>query len=72
MRSVPPETPALPRLLTATELSEATGLPTWRIYELVREDKIPHVRVNRSVRFSAAAVASWLEDGGTGYARPVA
>ena len=57
--------PALPRLLSAREVSEATGLPTWRIYELSRNGEIPTVSVGRSYRYAAPAVRRWIEAGGT-------
>jgi excisionase family DNA binding protein len=63
--SDPAAVPALPRLLTARELADATGLPAWRISELCRSDAIPHVRLGRAVRFNASAIAAWLEAGGT-------
>ena len=60
----------LPRLLSADEVSKQTGLPRARIYELVRSDAIPHVRLGRTVRFSADALLDWIEAGGTGYDGP--
>ena len=62
--------PILPRLLSAEEVSKHTGLSRARIYELVRSGAIPHVRLGRTVRFSAAALREWLEAGGTGYNGP--
>lgn len=58
-------TERLPRLLTAREVSEATGLPTWRVYELSRNGDIPAVALGRSYRYSAPALRSWIESGGT-------
>lgn len=55
----------IPRLLTAGEVADATGLPKWRIYQLCRFGDLPHIRLGRSVRFSQAAVSQWLADGGT-------
>lgn len=57
----------LPRLLTAQEVADQTGLPLSRVYELSREDQIPHVRLGRALRYSAPAVREWIEAGGTGY-----
>lgn len=56
---------ALPRLVTARELSRETGIPRYRIYELSRTGKLPHVRIGRAVRFSRQAVREWVEAGGT-------
>ncbi len=55
----------VPRLLTAEEVGLETGLSVWRLYELVRSNEIPHVRVGRSVRFIAQDIAGWLSAGGT-------
>lgn len=56
--------PTLPRLLTATEVAEQTGLPLSSVYELTRRDMIPHVKLGRAYRYSAPAVAEWIEAGG--------
>lgn len=59
-------TPApLPRLLNAAEVEAATGIPKWRLYELVRTEAIPHVHLGRAVRFSPQALSDWLDAGGT-------
>ena len=57
---------ALPKLITAPELAEKfDSISRDRLYELAREGLIPHVKIGRSVRFSAQAIAAWLENGGT-------
>ena len=57
---------ALPKLLTAPELAENfDSISRDRLYELAREGLIPHVKIGRSVRFSARAISAWLEAGGT-------
>lgn len=55
----------LPRLLTAQEVAEQTALPLARVYELAREGLLPSVRLGRAVRFSADALRSWFESGGS-------
>lgn len=55
----------LPRLLRADEVSAQTGESLPRVYELCRMGLIPHVRLGRSVRFSAEAIRAWIEDGGS-------
>ena len=55
----------LPRLPTAREVAEATGLGAWRVYELCRTGDIPHIRLGRAVRFSPTQLVAWLEAGGT-------
>ena len=48
----------VPRLLTVKELSDKTGLPQWRIYELINSAKAPPcMRVGKTFRFRAAARA---------------
>ena len=57
-------TTALPRLLTAREVSDAIGISEHRLYELARQSRIPSVRIGRSVRFDPRRVADWLRAGG--------
>ena len=64
-------TAALPRLLSVDEVSRQTGIPRQRLYELVRADAIPHVRLGRSVRFEAVRLHLWLESGGTNTDIPI-
>lgn len=58
-------TATVPRLLTAREVAEALGLPKWRVYQLARDEGLPAVRLGRSLRFDADALAEWLQAGGT-------
>lgn len=55
----------LPRLLTAKEVSSATGIPLARIYQMAREGQMPVIRLGRAMRFDPAAVSEWLAAGGT-------
>lgn len=41
------------------------GKPRTRIYDLVRRNAIPHVRLGRSVLFDRAAIEKFLASGGT-------
>lgn len=52
------------RLATAETLADFLGIPRWRIYYLVRDDMIPHVRMGRQVRFDLDAVERWIKQGG--------
>jgi excisionase family DNA binding protein len=54
------EAVAIPKLISARQVAEATGLPYHRVFELAREGKIPCVRLGRSVWFTAEAVAAVL------------
>ncbi len=50
------------RLLTAGEVAELLSVPeSWVRQESRREDRIPHVRLGRYVRFEREAVLAWLE-----------
>lgn len=57
---------ALPRLLKASEVSEQTGLPEWRVYELSRMGVLPCVRLGRSYRYDPAALREFIAGGGEG------
>lgn len=65
-----PTAVSLPKLLTADVVSAELSIPKHRIYELCRRNQIPHVRLGRTVRFNATALAEWLNNGGTGYVSP--
>ena len=56
----------LPKLLTAKQVSAATGLPLATVYELSRRHELPAVRIGaRALRYSAPAVAAWIANGGS-------
>jgi excisionase family DNA binding protein len=59
-------TPAtLPRLLTAAEVADQTGVPVSTIYELTRRGELPAVRIGpRNLRYAEPAVRAWAERGG--------
>jgi excisionase family DNA binding protein len=50
------------RLLTAPEVSEILTLPVGHVYKLAREERIPHLRFGRSLRFRDEAITRWLEE----------
>jgi excisionase family DNA binding protein len=53
------------QILTAGEIAEILRVDKQRIYDLARRDLIPVIRVGeRQYRFDAAAVQSWIENGG--------
>lgn len=53
---------SLARLLTVAQLAEALGLQRWRIYELcARGEGPPFLKIGKTLRFSEAAVAQWIE-----------
>jgi excisionase family DNA binding protein len=54
---------AIPRLLTVRELAAATGLPRWRIHEMVAQGKGPrHMRIGRTYRFPESDVLAWIAE----------
>jgi len=64
---VNPDTPNPKKLLTADDIAEMLGMSKDWIYEQVRANRIPHVRLGRYVRFRQEAIEEWLrsrEQGG--------
>ena len=50
--------------LNAAQLAELFGVTTFRIYDLVREDRVPHIRIGRQIRFVPEAIEAWAAAGG--------
>jgi excisionase family DNA binding protein len=48
-------------LLTAAEVGELLSVPESWVRQESRENRIPHVRLGRYVRFDREAVLGWLE-----------
>lgn len=56
----------LPKLATAQEVAEATGLTLPHLWKLCRDGKIPVVRVGlRAYRFHVPTVLEWIKGGGS-------
>ena len=56
---------AMKKLLNAKEVSELLGTPESRVWELTRDNKIPHVVLGkRQYRYSEAKILEFLEQGG--------
>ncbi len=54
------------RILVANEVAEILRVDRQRIYELVRTNQIPVIRLGeRQYRFSAQEIEQFLHDGGT-------
>ncbi len=49
-------------LLTVAEVQEATRLGRTKVYELIREGKLPVIRIGRSVRIRRDSLDQWLAD----------
>jgi excisionase family DNA binding protein len=58
-------TAVLPRLATAKEISDQTGLTLPRVYELARTGQMPVVKLGRAMRFDPEIVAEFFRNGGT-------
>lgn len=58
------EATTAPRLLTARQAAERLAVPLARLYELVREDRVPAVRIGRTIRVHPLALDAWIERGG--------
>jgi len=52
----------VPRLLTVPQLMQVTGLSKWRVYQLVAEGQLPHLRIKRTLRFPENLVAKWIDE----------
>jgi excisionase family DNA binding protein len=52
------------QLLTAEQLAERWQVNRLHVYRLVREDRLPAVRIGRYVRFHLAVVEAWEQSGG--------
>lgn len=51
-----------PRLLTADEVAEMLRVDKSWVYAATRSNRIPHIRLGRYVRFSEAAIESWMAE----------
>jgi excisionase family DNA binding protein len=48
------------RLLTAADVAELLNLPESWVREAARQDRIPHLRLGRYIRYHAPAIHAWL------------
>lgn len=56
-----PKLPA-PLLWTVARAAEELSISEGHLYRLVKQKRVPFVRVESSVRFSPAALQKWLQD----------
>ena len=56
------------RLISAVQAAPILGVTTNRVYELVRLNLLPCVRLGRQVRIDEAALFEWIARGGQGLA----
>ncbi len=59
------ESPEIRPLRDADWAAAVLGLSKPRIYDLVRQRILPHVRLGRQVRFDERAIAKFVESGGS-------
>lgn len=52
-------------LLRARDVANWLDISEWRVYDLVRQNLIPCVKMGRSIRFRPEAIERWLEQGGS-------
>lgn len=48
--------------MTADELARALRVTTAWVYTQTREDRIPHIKLRRFVRYRRASIAEWLRE----------
>jgi excisionase family DNA binding protein len=48
-------------LINVNELSHIFSISTSMVYKLVEENRIPHYRLGKAVRFSLCEIRNWLE-----------
>ncbi len=68
-RGVPSPTVHIPQprptsvepLLTVRQLSERLGVGRHTVYEMVKQDRIPHVRLGQHIRFVWSRVEDWMD-----------
>lgn len=53
-----------PKLLRATEVARILDVSPGRVYELIRRDLLPAVKLGRQVRVHRTSLASWMASGG--------
>ena len=59
--------PGADRILTVPEIAEMLRVPRSWVYDHVRcdgEERLPHFKLGKYVRFHASAIRDWLRDRG--------
>lgn len=49
-------------VMSIKELSEYLGIGKSKIYDLIRQNKIPASKIGRQYRFSKEVITSWLKE----------
>jgi excisionase family DNA binding protein len=58
------------RLLTAKEVAAMLAVPESWVREATREQRMPHLRLGRYVRYARPAIDAWLETRKAGPQQP--
>ncbi len=56
--------------LTVAQVSKIFQVPALRVYELIRQGRLPVVRLGRQVRVQDEALRRWMDGGGQGLPSP--
>jgi excisionase family DNA binding protein len=53
----------VPKLLTLRDVAAQTGLPRWRLYQMIAAGEAPpHLRIGKTIRISEFALVQWIEE----------
>ncbi len=58
------DTHGLPVVMTVDEAAAFLRISRTSVYELVRQDRLPHVSVGKQIRFLRDRMLGWLAEGG--------
>ena len=52
------------KLVGAQDVAEMLDVSVQRVYDLARQNLLPHVRLGRIVKFDLDRIEQWIADGG--------
>lgn len=50
------------KLMTVPQVAERLGLPEYSTYALIRERKIPHLKIGRRIRVRGESLERWIRE----------
>lgn len=56
----PSQAPAEDKILTIAEVAKLTKISKAKIYELIKRNQIPHIKIDRIVRIKQSELIRWL------------
>jgi excisionase family DNA binding protein len=56
-------------VMTVTEAAKALGMSKNTLYDLIRDDRFPHVRIGQRIRIPIQALHEWIHDYTSGSTR---